>query len=124
MGNISFRLYLWLFCRRGHRRKFIKSTGSAAAALALPSLSLGAKADLKKYKGTEITLLGHPTHHIEGIVQFGHIFTELTGIKVNVDLYDEPTQKSKQVLDYNTRRGDYDAALVPFMFLKELLLAL
>ena len=75
--------------------------------------------DLRKYEGTEITLLGHPTHHIEGIIQFADVFTELTGITVNVDLYDEPTQKSKQTLDYSSGNGDYDASLVPFIIDRE-----
>ncbi|MCL5772444.1 MAG: extracellular solute-binding protein [Actinobacteria bacterium] len=75
--------------------------------------------DMKKYAGTEITVLGHPTHHVEGVVQFVDKFTELTGIKVNVELYEEATQREKQVLDYTSGRGDYDAAFVPFMFMVE-----
>ena len=75
--------------------------------------------DMRKYEGTEITVLGHPTHHVEGVVKFVDTFTELTGIKVNVELYEEATQREKQVLDYTSGRGDYDAAFVPFMFMVE-----
>jgi len=77
------------------------------------------KADMRKYAGTTIRVLGHPTHHVEGVVKYVNEFTKLTGIKVEVELYEEATQREKQVLDYTSGRGNYDAAFVPFMFMVE-----
>lgn len=75
--------------------------------------------DIRQYAGTKIRVLGHPTHHVEGVLQFKDKFTELTGIEVEIELYEEATQREKQVLDYVSGKGEYDAAFVPFMFMVE-----
>ena len=108
------------------RRDFIKQAGVGAGIvlgsqlIAPPFLrASGDKADLMRYKGTKLKVLGHPTHHVEGVIEFHTKFTELTGIEVEVQLFEEPVQREKQVLDYASGRGEYDAAFVPFMFMVE-----
>lgn len=85
--------------------------------------ALGDNVDVRKYAGTKITILGHPGHHTQGVLELKDIFTELTGIEVDLQLYEESTQREKQVLDYASGAGDYDAAEVPFMLMVEYLKA-
>ena len=67
------------------RRKFMKQVGVGTGAILGTQLlgprfvsALGDNADLTKYKGTKLKVLGHPTHHVEGVIAFHDKFTELT----------------------------------------------
>ena len=52
---------------------------------------------------------------MEGVLKFKDKLTELIGIEVDVQLYEEAVQREKQVLNYTFGRGEHDVAFVPLI---------
>ncbi len=77
------------------------------------------KDPLRAYEGTTLHLAlkqGYETTAIEDYIQD---FEEKTGIKVEYEVYDEPTLRNKFVLDATTKTGSYDVVAVQFWYFPE-----
>ncbi|MGE5581608.1 MAG: ABC transporter substrate-binding protein [Bacillota bacterium] len=91
------------------------------AVLVLGLCAIGlAKADEKTaFKGTTITLLLKEGYEIDVIKSYKADFEKETGIKVNIEIYDEPTTRQKFIFDATSRTGAYDITSVSFWYLPE-----
>lgn len=111
---------------RTRMRAALAATSMAAiAALALAGCTSGkdsgdaARVDgwSQKYAGTQLHVLAEATLNSEVIESLLPDFTKKTGIKVDLEQapYDQLVQKA--VLDYSTKRGNYDVISIPYEYL-------
>ncbi|MBO8127514.1 MAG: sugar ABC transporter substrate-binding protein [Firmicutes bacterium] len=75
--------------------------------------------DLRAYEGTTLNLLLKEGYEIDVIKSFKDDFEKDTGIKVNIEIYDEPTTRQKYIFDVTSRTGMYDITSVSFWYLPE-----
>jgi len=75
------------------------------------------------YSGTTLRLLLKTGYETEAIIQYVEEFEEATGIKVEYEVYDEPTLRNKFVLDSTSKTGGYDVITVQFWYVPEYLQA-
>jgi multiple sugar transport system substrate-binding protein len=62
----------------------------------------------ESFQGTNLRVLLKEGYEIQAIQQFKGEFEEATGIKVDLEVYDEPTARQKLVLDSTSGTGTYD----------------
>lgn len=97
----------------------------AAAAVALSACSSGAggteqpKAGRTAFKGTELHVLLKEGYEIQAIQKFLPDFEKATGIKVKLEVFDEPTARQKLVLDATSKTGAYDVTSGSFWNMPE-----
>ncbi|MEM4563862.1 MAG: sugar ABC transporter substrate-binding protein [Desulfurococcaceae archaeon] len=74
----------------------------------------------RKYAGTTIRVATYAGPESE-LLMYGlyRPFEELTGIRVIVETYDEPTLREKMLLDFRERTGYYDVVRVQFWHMPE-----
>lgn len=75
----------------------------------------------KAYEGTTLRVLLKTGYEAEAVVQFGHEFENTTGIKLEYEIYDEPTMRNKFILDANSQTGSYDIVATQFWYIPEYL---
>lgn len=89
-------------------------------ALSLILLALPVRAgELKAYAGTTLRVLLKVGYETAAIEKFVHIFEEETGIKIEYEVYDEPTMRTKFILDATAQAGDYDVVAVQYWYFPE-----
>lgn len=71
------------------------------------------------FKGTNLRVLLKEGYEIQAIQEFKGEFEEATGIKVDLEVYDEPTARQKLVLDSTSGTGTYDITSGSFWNLPE-----
>jgi len=72
-----------------------------------------------KYAGQTINILMSAGLQTEPVVKLKGWFEKITGIKVNIEVYDETTTREKAMLDYTAHTGYYDALMVQDYFFDE-----
>lgn len=77
----------------------------------------------KAYEGTTLRVLLKTGYETEGIKQLVGDFEEATGIKVEYEIYDEPTMRNKFILDATSKTGTYDVVATQFWYMPEYLRA-
>lgn len=77
----------------------------------------------KAYEGTTLKVLLKTGYETEAIKQFVGDFEKATGIKVEYEIYDEPTVRNKLILDATSRTGAYDVVATQFWYMPEYLRA-
>jgi ABC-type glycerol-3-phosphate transport system substrate-binding protein len=95
-----------------------------AGALVLSACGGGAaeeapKAGRTAFEGSELRVLLKEGYEIEAIQEYKGEFEEATGIKVQLEVYDEPTARQKLVLDATSKTGTYDITSASFWNLPE-----
>lgn len=65
------------------------------------------------YKGATIRTIGEALPPLEAMAKLAPEFEELTGIKVEIEMYEHSEAVSKVMLDLNSRRGRYDFIIQP-----------
>ncbi len=78
-----------------------------------------AKDPRKAYEGTTLNILLKTGYETEAITKFAGEFEAATGIKLNVEVYDEPTLRNKFILDCNSKLGNYDVVATQFWYMPE-----
>ncbi len=73
----------------------------------------------KAYEGSDLNVLLKTGYETEAINQFAGDFENETGIKLNVEVYDEPTLRNKFILDCNSKLGNYDIVATQFWYIPE-----
>jgi multiple sugar transport system substrate-binding protein len=73
----------------------------------------------RQYAGTTIKVLLKEGYETAAITQFLKEFEDLTGIKVELEIYDEPTTRKKFILDASAQTGIYDVVAVQFWYFAE-----
>lgn len=77
------------------------------------------KGGRKAFEGTTLRVLLKEGYEIEAIKQFLPDFESATGIKVEMEVYDEPTARQKLVLDATSKTGTYDVTSGSFWNMPE-----
>ena len=77
----------------------------------------------KAYSGTTLRLLLKTGYETEAITKYVGEFEEATGIKVEYEVYDEPTVRNKFILDCTGQTGSYDIVTTQFWHMPEYLRA-
>ncbi len=77
----------------------------------------------KAYSGTTLRLLLKTGYETEAITKYVGEFEEATGIKVEYEVYDEPTVRNKFILDCTGQTGSYDIVTTQFWYMPEYLRA-
>lgn len=75
------------------------------------------------YAGTTLRVLLKTGYETEAIKQFVGDFEKATGIKVEYEVYDEPTLRNKFILDSTSQTGAYDVVATQFWYMPEYLRA-
>jgi ABC-type glycerol-3-phosphate transport system substrate-binding protein len=73
----------------------------------------------RAYEGTTLRLLLKTGYETAAIEQFKDVFEDATGITIEYEIYDEPTMRSKFILDATTEAGTYDVAAVQYWYFAE-----
>jgi len=73
----------------------------------------------RAYEGTTLRLLLKTGYETAAIEQFKDVFEDATGINIEYEIYDEPTMRSKFILDATTEAGTYDVASVQYWYFAE-----
>lgn len=97
---------------------------AVAGALALTACGSGTAEQAPKggrtaFEGTELRVLLKEGYEIEAIQEYTAEFEKATGIKVQLEVYDEPTARQKLVLDATSKTGTYDITSASFWNLPE-----
>lgn len=101
------------------------AAGLLVAALGLTACGSGDSAEetpeggREAFKGTELQVLLKEGYEIQAIQEFVPEFEKATGIKVDIEVYDEPTARQKLVLDATSKTGTYDITSASFWNLPE-----
>lgn len=74
---------------------------------------------LKAYEGTTLNLLLQTGYDTAAVESYKSEFEKDTGIKLNIEIVDEPTLRKKFVLDSTSHTGNYDVVTIPFWFTPE-----
>ena len=74
---------------------------------------------LKAYAGTILHVAVKQGYEETAIEKYVKDFEDKTGIKVEYEVYDEPTLRNKFVLDATTKTGTYDVVAVQFWYFPE-----
>jgi ABC-type glycerol-3-phosphate transport system substrate-binding protein len=77
------------------------------------------KAGRDAFKGTKLRVLLKEGYEIQAIQKYKSDFEQATGIKVELEVYDEPTARQKLVLDTTSKTGTYDITSASFWNLPE-----
>ena len=75
--------------------------------------------DIRAYEGTTLNVLLKVGYEAIGVKYFVHYFEEATGIDVVYTIVDEPTLRSKFILDAIAEAGDFDVVAVQFWHFPE-----
>ncbi|MEW5786099.1 MAG: sugar ABC transporter substrate-binding protein [Bacillota bacterium] len=75
------------------------------------------------YAGTTLRVLLKTGYETEAITRYVSEFEEATGIKVEHEVYDEPTLRNKFILDSTAGTGSYDVVATQFWYMPEYLRA-
>lgn len=75
--------------------------------------------DLRAYAGTTLRVLLKVGYETAAIEKFVSSFEEATGIRVEYEVYDEPTMRQKFILDVTTGAGAYDVVAVQYWYFPE-----
>lgn len=79
----------------------------------------GAEDPRKAFAGTTLRVLLKEGYEINVIQKYVQDFEEATGIKVQLEVYDEPTTRQKFILDATSQTGAYDVTAVSFWYFPE-----
>lgn len=108
------------------KRRLLAAIGIAAAAgLMLTACGSGTAAEGPKaggrtaFEGTTLRVLLKEGYEIAAIQEFKGDFEKETGIKLDLEVYDEPTARQKLVLDATSGAGTYDVTSASFWNLPE-----
>lgn len=106
------------------RRSSLVVVGALVGALSLAGCGTSAdesapKGGREAFKGTTIRVLLKEGYEIDAIRKFTPDFEKATGIKVKIEVYDEPTARQKLVLDASSKTGTYDVTSGSFWNLPE-----
>src|SRR5437588_10416601 len=118
MGSKMSKLH-----RRGGTTVAAIAVGSAvlaacsSAAGSATSKDVGADGWSKAYSGTQLNVIGEATANTQIIQNLLPDFEAKTGIHVNIEQapYDSLVQKA--VLDFTTKKGNYDVLSIPYEYL-------
>lgn len=91
------------------------------ALLALISTAYGVDNRLRAFAGETLNVLVKTGYESAAILEFKDSFTEATGIKLNIEVVDEPTLRRKFVMDAMAGTGAYDVVAVQFWYMPEYL---
>jgi len=110
------------FLARRHWRATV--AGILVAALSLAGCGSSSNSEKPQggrtaFKGTTLRVLLKEGYEIDAIRKFTPDFEQATGIKVNTEVYDEPTARQKLVLDATLHTGTYDVTSASFWNLPE-----
>lgn len=73
----------------------------------------------RAYSGTTLNVLLKEGYEIEVMQTYYKDFEEETGIKVNIEVYDESTTRQKYILDVTSQTGFYDITATSFWYFPE-----
>ncbi|MBE3584423.1 MAG: sugar ABC transporter substrate-binding protein [Limnochordaceae bacterium] len=73
----------------------------------------------RAYEGTTLHVLLKEGYEINVIQKYVQEFEKATGIKVQLEVYDEPTTRQKYILDATSKTGAYDVTAVSFWYFPE-----
>jgi len=73
----------------------------------------------RKFEGTTLRLLFKEGYDVEVIFAHKAEFEEATGIKLEIEQYDEPTTRQKFILNSTAKAGGYDIVPVSFWYFPE-----
>lgn len=111
--------------RIGRRRAGAIVAGAVATALTLAGCGSGGTSSDEPqggrtaFEGTSLRVLLKEGYEIDAIRKFVPDFEKATGIKVDIEVYDEPTARQKLVLDASSGTGTYDVTSASFWNLPE-----
>ncbi|HHU02506.1 MAG TPA: sugar ABC transporter substrate-binding protein [Christensenellaceae bacterium] len=71
------------------------------------------------YEGVTLNVLLKEGYEIEVMQKYYKDFEDATGIKVNLEVYDEPTTRQKFILDVTSKTGFYDITATSFWYFPE-----
>ncbi len=95
----------------------------AALGCSSSDIETGDGVDRRAYEGTTLRVLLKTGYETEAIVRYVDEFEKATGIKVEYEVYDEPTLRNKFILDCTSRTGTYDVVATQFWYMPEYLRA-
>lgn len=75
--------------------------------------------DIRAYEGTTIRIALEDIDSTASLMQVIDEFTELTGINVEVETYDEATLRQKLILDFTSHTKTYDVVELQYWFVPE-----
>lgn len=73
----------------------------------------------RAYAGTTLNVLLKEGYEIEVMQKYYKDFEEATGVKVNIEVYDESTTRQKYILDVTSKTGFYDITATSFWYFPE-----
>jgi ABC-type glycerol-3-phosphate transport system substrate-binding protein len=73
----------------------------------------------RQYEGTKLNILMSAGLQTAPVVELQTWFEDITGIDLNIEVYDETTTREKAVLDYTSHTGYYDALMTQDYFFDE-----
>ncbi|MEM1644113.1 MAG: sugar ABC transporter substrate-binding protein [Desulfurococcaceae archaeon] len=73
----------------------------------------------RQYEGATLRVLLKEGYETAAVKKFLSEFEELTGIRVELEIYDEPTTRKKFILDAAAKTGVYDVVAVQFWYFAE-----
>ncbi|WP_123042993.1 ABC transporter substrate-binding protein [Cohnella candidum] len=98
-----------------------ESASPSGSAPASPASSNSGEANLKQFEGTTLNVLMKTGYTAQAITDYQSEFEAATGIKLNVEVVDEPTTRKKFILDSTTKQGAYDVIATEFWYMPEFL---
>lgn len=87
--------------------------------LVFSAVSIVSAVEKRAYEGTTLNLLLKEGYEIDVIKTYKEEFEKETGIKLNIEVYDEPTTRQKYIFDVTSQSGTYDITSVSFWYLPE-----
>lgn len=85
----------------------------------ISGVSLAENNSRRRFEGTTLNVLLKEGYEIEVMQKYYKDFEEATGIKVNLEVYDEPTTRQKYILDVTSKTGFYDVTATSFWYFPE-----
>lgn len=76
--------------------------------LVFSAVSIVGVVEKRTYEGTTLNLLLKEGYEIDVIKTYKEEFEKETGIKLNIEVYDEPTTRQKYIFDVTSQTGTYD----------------
>lgn len=85
----------------------------------ISGVSLAENNSRRRFEGTTLNVLLKEGYEIEVMQKYYKDFEEATGIRVNLEVYDEPTTRQKYILDVTSKTGFYDVTATSFWYFPE-----
>lgn len=98
---------------------FVVMVLMCALLLCLLAVGTAGAYDRNAFAGETIRLLLKEGYEIDVITKFKSDFEKQTGIKVEIEIYDEPTTRQKFIFDATSKSGVYDITSVQHWYLPE-----